>query len=82
MLRHDQRAAQRDHHQDSQETTEQRHQHYARDLEVQSQNHDRGHRHADAERDRLAGGTRGLNDVVLEDSCVTEANLRKQPEQS
>ena len=66
----DERAAQRDHHQDAEQAAEHRDQHHARDLEVEAEDHDRRHGHADAEGDRFAGRAGGLHDVVLEDRRV------------
>ena len=66
----DQRAPQRDHHQDAEQPAEHRDQHHARHLEIEAENQDRRHRHADAERDRLARRAGRLHDVVLEDRRV------------
>ena len=55
MLRDNQSAAQRNHHQDSEQTAEQRDQHHARDFKIQAENHDGRHGYADTESDRLAG---------------------------
>ena len=69
----DQRAAQRDHHQDAEQAAEHRDQHHARDLQVEAEDQDRRHRDADAEGDRLARRAGGLHDVVLEDRRVAAA---------
>ena len=80
MLRDDERAAQRNHHQDAQQSAQDRHQHHARDFEIESEDHDRRHRHADAERDRFARRARRLHDVVFEDRGVAQPNFRKTRE--
>ena len=77
----DERAAQRDHHQDAEQAAEHRDEHDARDLEVEAEDQDRRHRDADAERDRLAGRAGRLHDVVLEDRRVAHAELREEAEQ-
>ena len=51
VLLHDERAAQRNHHQDSNQSAENRDQHDARDLEIESENHDRRHGYAETEGD-------------------------------
>ena len=51
VLLHDERAAQRNHHQDSNQSAEDRDQHDARDFEIEPENHDRRHRHAETEGD-------------------------------
>ncbi len=51
VLLHDERAAQRNHHQDSDQSAENRDQHDARDLEIEPENHDRRHGHAETEGD-------------------------------
>ena len=78
MLRDDQRASKRDHHQDSEQSAEYGDEHHARDLEVESEDQNRRHRDADAERDRLAGRSGCLHDVVLEDRRVARADREKR----
>ncbi len=82
MLSDDERAPQRNHHQDAEQTAEQGYQHYARDLEIKPQDHDRRHRYANAERYRLSSRARRLHYIVFQDRSVAQAQLRKQPEQS
>ena len=77
VLLDDERAPQRDHHQDAEQAAEHRDEHDARDLEIEAEDHDRRHRHADAEGDRLAGRARRLDDVVLEDRRVAQPELRE-----
>ena len=76
VLLNDEGPAQRDHHQDSKQSAQQRHQHHPADLQVETEDHDRRHGDADAKGDALAGRTGGLNDVVLEHGG------RPQPEAS
>ena len=45
------------------------------ELEIEPQNHDRRHRDADTESDRLTGRTGCLNDVVFENRGVAQTNL-------
>jgi hypothetical protein len=78
VARDDQRAAQRDHHQDPEQPAEHRDQQDARDFQVEAENKDRGHGDAQAERDRLARRARGLHDVVLEDGGIAHARLRRK----
>jgi hypothetical protein len=75
MLGDDQRAPQRDHHQDAQQAAEQPHKHYPGNLKVESQNHDGWHRNPQTERDRLPCGTGSLDDVVLQDGGIAPARL-------
>ncbi|HET7379720.1 MAG TPA: hypothetical protein VFJ24_06750 [Gaiellales bacterium] len=77
MLRDDQRAAQRNHHQDAEQSAEDRHEHHARELEIEAEDQDRRHRDADAECDRLACRSRGLNNVVFENRRVAQAEFRQ-----
>ena len=51
VLLHDERAAQRNHHQDSNQPAEDGDQHDARDLEIEPENHDRRHRYPETEGD-------------------------------
>ena len=51
VLLHDERAAQRDHHQNANQSAESRDQHDACDLEIEPENHDRRHGHAETEGD-------------------------------
>ena len=81
MLGDDQGAAQRDHHEDAEQTAQHRDEHDARDLEVEPENHDRRHRHADPEGDGFPCASRRLNDVVLEDRRVLHPQLRGEPEE-
>ncbi len=81
MLGHDERAAQRDHHENAEEPAQQRDQHHPRDFQIQSQDHDCRHGHANAERDRLSRRTCRLHNIVFENGGVAEAKFRKQPEQ-
>ena len=81
VLLHDERAAQRNHHQDAEQSAEDRDQHDARDLEIEAEDHDRRHRHAEAEGDRLAGRAGGLHDVVLENRRVAQPSFGKEPEE-
>mgnify|MGYP006203153477 CR=1 FL=1 len=67
VLRNDERTTKRDHHEDPEKSTENRYEHDSSDLQIESENHDRRHRDADSERDRLTCGSSRLNDVVLED---------------
>ncbi len=80
MLRDNQRPAQRDHHQNSQQPAEERDEHHAADLEIEPEDHDCGHRHAQAERDGFARGAGGLNDVVFKDRGVASTELGPKPE--
>ena len=73
VLRHDQRAAKRDHHQDSEESAQDRDQNHASQFEVEAEDQYRRHRHPDAKGDRFAGGAGRLHDVVLEDRRVAKA---------
>ena len=81
VLRDDERAPQRDHHENAQQAAEQPHEHDAADLEVEPENHDGRHGDAEAEGDGLARGAGGLDDVVLEDGGVASAGLRPEPEE-
>ncbi len=63
----DERAAQRDHHQDAEQTTEDGDHRHAGQFQVKPEDEDGRHRHADAERDGFARRTGGLGDVVFED---------------
>ena len=81
VLRHNQSPPQRNHHQNSEQPAQQRHEHHARDFEIQTKNHDRRHRHAHAEGDRHARGPCGLNDVVFEDRRVTQTDFGKETKQ-
>ena len=51
VLLHDERATQRNHHQDSDQSAQNRDQHDARNLEIEPENHDRRHGHAETEGD-------------------------------
>ena len=81
VLLDDERAAQRDHHQNAEQTAERRDEHHARDLEIEPEDHDRGHRDAETERDRFARRSGGLHDVVLENGRVARAELGEEPEE-
>ena len=59
---------------------ENRDQHDAHDLEIEPENHDRRHGHAEAEGDRFAGRAGGLDDVVLENGRIAQPELREQAE--
>ena len=54
MLRDNQGAPQRNHHEDAEQSAQHSNQHDAREFEVEAQDHDRRHRHANAEGDRFA----------------------------
>ena len=82
MLMNDERAPERDHHQNAQQSAQNRHQHHARDLEIEPENHDRGHGHAETEGDRFARRAGGLHDVVLENGRIAQPELREQRERS
>ena len=81
MLGDNQRAPQRDHHEDAQQAAEQPHEHDPADLKVEPEDHDRRHGDPEAEGDGLARRAGGLDDVVLQDGGVASAGLRPQPEQ-
>ncbi len=81
VLVDDQRAAQRDHHQDAEQAAQHADQHHARDLEVETEDHDGRHGHAQAEGQRFAGRTRGLGHAVLEDRRFARAELLRHAEQ-
>ncbi len=81
MLVDDQRAAQRDHHQDAQQATEHAHQQHARDFQVEAQDQDRRHGHAQAEGQRFAGRTGRLRDAVFEDRRFACTKLLRHAEQ-
>src|SRR5581483_7311764 len=53
VLLHDERAPQRNHHENAEQSAEDRDEHHARDLEIEAEDENRRHRDADAERDRL-----------------------------
>jgi len=65
---HDERAAERNHHQDAEQSAEHRHEHHAADFPVEPENHDGRHRDAEAERDGFTGRAGGLDDVVFENA--------------
>jgi hypothetical protein len=73
VLGDDERAAQRNHHQDAQQPTEQSHERHAGDFQIKTKNQDRWHRDADAEGDGFARRAGGLDDVVFEDRGVPRA---------
>ncbi len=81
MLLHDQGAAQRDHHQYAEQPAQHRHQDHPGDLQIEAQDHDRRHGDPDAEGDRLARRTGGLDDVVLQHGGPAAAELLHDPEQ-
>ena len=81
MLSHDERAAERNHHQDAEQSAEQAHQHHTADLEVETQDHNRRHGDAEAEGDGFTAGTGSLDDVILEDRRVATAEFRPKTEQ-
>jgi hypothetical protein len=81
VLVDDHRAAHRDHHQDAEQAAQHADQHHARDLEVEAEDHNRRHGHAQAEGERLAGRTGGLRDAVLEDGRFAPARLLEHAEQ-
>jgi len=77
----DQRAAQRDHHQDAEQTAEHRDQDHLPDLEVVAEDQKGRHGDADAERDALARAAGGLRDVVFKDGRAADAeDLAEGPE--
>ncbi len=82
MLFDDQRAAQRNHHQNAEQAAQHRHQQHAANFQIEAQDHDGGHGDADAERDRFAGRTRSLDDVVFQNGSVLKTDFRHQPEQA
>ena len=51
MILHNQRTAQRNHHQDAEQAAEQGHDHHAAKFEIETKDQDGRHRHADAERE-------------------------------
>src|SRR5688572_20432126 len=81
MLRDDERPAQRNHHENSKQSTKYGDEHYARDLEIESKYQDCRHRDSDAERDRLTRGARRLYDIVLKDRRFASAEPREKLEQ-
>src|ERR1019366_2591130 len=80
MLSDDQRSSERDHHQNAKQSAKYRDEHYARDLEIESENKNRRHRDADSECDGFTGRAGGLDDVVLENRCVARAEFREEAE--
>ena len=81
VLSHNQGPAQGDHHQNAQQAAEQTHEHDPRDLQIETEDQDRRHRHAQAKRNRFTGGTRGLDNVVLENGGIASAEFGPEPEQ-
>ena len=79
MLIDNQCAAQRNHHENPEEPAGNRDKHDACDLEIKAEDHDRRHRHAEAESDRFTGRTRSLHDVVLQDRGVAQTEFGKEP---
>ncbi len=59
-----QRAAQWDHHQDPEQSAEDGHEHHPTDLEIEPQDHDCRHGHAETKRDRFA--SRARRKMVME----------------
>ena len=82
MLLHNQRAAQRNHHQDAEQPAQNGDQHHPRKLKVETENHDRRHRYANAKSDRFAGRARGLHDVVFKNRCFCDANLAQNSKET
>ena len=81
VLLHDERAAQRNHHENAEQSAEHRDKHDARDFQVEAQYENRRHRDADAERNRLTGGASCLHDVVFENRGIAPAHLGEEPEE-
>ena len=73
VLFDDERPAKRDHHQNAQQPAQHRNDQHPRDFHIESENHHGGHGHADAEGDRLAGRAGGLDDVVLQNARLANA---------
>ena len=81
MLGDDERAPEGDHHENAEQAAEQADEHDTANLQVEAQDHDGRHRHAEAEGDGLAGRAGGLDDVVLEDGGILTAELGPEPEE-
>jgi hypothetical protein len=83
VLLYDKSPAQRDHHQDSQQAAQARHQHDTREFQVITQNHHGWHGHTDPKCDRFTGRACGLNNVILKNGRSRKAKLGRQgPKQS
>src|SRR6266536_966433 len=78
MFSNDERAAQWNHHQYAEQSAQNRHEHYAGDFEIKTEDQDRRHRYAETESDGLARRTGGLDDVILQNVGITETELRNQ----
>ena len=70
VLLHDQRPAQRDHHQDAQQRPQHGHQHHPRQFQIEAQDQDGRHGHPDAKGDGFARRAGRLHDVVLQNGGV------------
>ena len=78
MLLDDERPAQRDHHQDAEQAAEDRDDHHPADVHLEAEDHEGGHGHADAERDRLAGRAGRLHNVVFQDRGRADAEQPRE----
>jgi hypothetical protein len=76
-----QSTAERDHHQDPEQSAEYRDHGHPPDLEFEPEDQDRRHCHADTERDGLARRPRRLDDVVLEYRRVACSELGQYSKQ-
>jgi hypothetical protein len=75
MLLHDERAAQRNHHEDAEQSAEHRDENDARHFEIEAEDENRRHGHAHAKRDGLACRAGGLHDVVFEHGGIAHSEL-------
>jgi hypothetical protein len=81
VLVDDHGAAHGDHHQDAQQAAEDTDQHDSGDFQVEAEDQDGGHGHAQAEGQRFAGRTGRLRDAVFQDRRILAAHLLGQAEQ-
>src|SRR5215471_6559347 len=82
MLSDDQCTAKRNHHENSEQTTQDGYQDDARKFEVEAEDQNRRHRHTDTESDRLTRRSGSLDDVMLEYRRVAQAQFGEDPENS
>ena len=82
VLLDDERAPQRDHHEHAEQAAERGDDQHPCRVHLVAEDHQGGHRDADAERDGLAGRADGLDHVVLEDRRPPRARqLREETEE-
>jgi hypothetical protein len=82
VLRDDQCTPKRDHHQNAEKAAKRCYQHHTCEFQVEAEDQDCRHRHADAESDGFARGSGSLHDIVLQDRCIAKPEFRERPEQS